>query len=45
MSLKALNVDRLDLLHIHSLTSEDDLAKIEAKGGVLEQVQKIRDQK
>src|SRR5262249_19793243 len=34
-SLKALQVDRLDLLHIHSLTSEEDLATIEAKGGVL----------
>lgn len=44
-SLKALQVDRLDLLHIHSLTSEEDLAAIEAKGGVLDQVRKLRDQK
>ena len=44
-SLKALQVDHLDLLHIHSLTSLDDLAKIEEKGGVLEQVRKFRDQK
>ena len=44
-SLKALQVDRVDLLHIHSLTTEDDLARIEAKGGVLEQVLKMRDQK
>ena len=44
-SLKALQVDRLDLLHIHSLTSEEDLATIEAKGGVLDQVRKLRDQK
>ena len=44
-SLKALQVDRLDLLHIHSLTSEDDLAKIEKKGGVLDQVRKMRDRK
>ncbi|HEV2688137.1 MAG TPA: aldo/keto reductase, partial [Bryobacteraceae bacterium] len=29
----------------HSLTSEEDLAGIEAKGGVLEQVLKLRDQK
>src|SRR5579883_3327450 len=44
-SLKALQVDRVDLLHIHALMSLDDLAKIEEKGGVLEQVQKFRDQK
>jgi uncharacterized protein len=44
-SLKALQVDSVDLLHIHSLTSEEDLAGIEAKGGVLEQVRKLRDQK
>ena len=44
-SLKALQVDRIDLLHIHSLTTADDLAAIEAKGGPLEQVLKLRDQK
>lgn len=44
-SLKALRTDRLDLLHIHSLASEEDLAKIEEKGGVLDQVRKMRDQK
>jgi predicted aldo/keto reductase-like oxidoreductase len=44
-SLKTLEVDRLDLLHIHALTTEDDLAKIEAKGGPLEQIMKMRDQK
>lgn len=44
-SLKALDMDRLDLVHIHSLTSEDDLARIEAKGGVLDQLLKLRDQK
>jgi len=44
-SLKALQVDHLDLLHIHALMSLEDLAKIEEKGGVLEQVQKLRDQK
>jgi len=44
-SLKALQVDRVDLLHIHQLMSEDDLAIIEAKGGVLDQLHKIRDQK
>ena len=44
-SLKALQVDHVDLLQIHSLAGEDDLAAIEAKGGVLEQVRKLRDQK
>jgi uncharacterized protein len=43
-SLKALQVSKVDLIHIHSLTSAEDLAQIEAKGGVLEQVQKLRDQ-
>jgi predicted aldo/keto reductase-like oxidoreductase len=44
-SLKAFGTDHLDLLHIHSLLLEDDLDKIEAKGGVLDQVLKMRDQK
>jgi uncharacterized protein len=44
-SLKALQVDRVDLLHIHALTTEDDLAKIEAKDGVLQQILKFREQK
>ena len=44
-SLKALQVDQIDLIHIHSLASLDDLARIEEKGGVLEQLQKIKSQK
>jgi predicted aldo/keto reductase-like oxidoreductase len=44
-SLKALQVDQIDLVHIHSLVSMEDLAKIEAKGGVLEQLQKIKSEK
>lgn len=44
-SLTALQVPRVDLLHIHSLTTEEDLAQIEEKGGVLEQLLKLRDQK
>lgn len=44
-SLKALGVDHLDLLHIHSLKDEAELAQLEAKGGIIEQVQKIRDAK
>lgn len=44
-SLKRLQTDQVDLLHIHSLTTADDLAAIEAKGGVLETLYKVRDQK
>jgi hypothetical protein len=44
-SLAALQVQQVDLIHIHSLTTEDDLARIEAKGGVLEQLLKLRDRK
>ena len=44
-SLKALQTDHVDLIHIHSLTAEDDLAGVEAEGGVLEQLLKLRDQK
>ena len=44
-SLKALQMDHVDLLHIHSLQSPEDLQRIEAKGGVLEQVMKMREQK
>ncbi len=44
-SLTALQVDQVDLIHIHSLTTEDDLASIEVKDGVLEQLLKLRDQK
>jgi predicted aldo/keto reductase-like oxidoreductase len=44
-SLKALQVDQVDLIHIHSLTTEEDLARIESKGGVLERLLKLRDAK
>ncbi len=44
-SLKRLRTDHLDVLHIHSLESLDDLAAIEAKDGVLLAVQKARDEK
>lgn len=44
-SLKRLQTDHVDLLHIHSLAGEDDLAKIEAKDGVLNVLYKMRDQK
>ncbi len=44
-SLKNLQVDYVDLLHIHSLTTPEDLAAIEAKDGVLNRFYKLRDQK
>jgi predicted aldo/keto reductase-like oxidoreductase len=44
-SLRALQVDQIDLVHIHTLSTEDDLAAIEAKGGVLEQLQKMHSEK
>ena len=44
-SLKRLQTDHVDLLHIHNLASEEDLAKVEAKGGVLEAFYKLREQK
>jgi aryl-alcohol dehydrogenase-like predicted oxidoreductase len=45
LTLKSLNVDHLDLLHIHQLGGEDDLAQVESKGNVLDQLLKFRDQK
>ncbi len=44
-SFKNLRTDRIDLVHIHSLTTDDDLAVIEKKGGVLERLLKMRDGK
>ena len=44
-SLKRLQTDQLDLIHIHQLMGEDDLANIEAKDGVLNTLLKLRDQK
>lgn len=44
-SLKRLQTDHVDLLHIHSLGDEADLAKIEAPDGVLKLFYKLRDQK
>lgn len=44
-SLKCLDTDHVDVLHIHSLKFEDDLKQIEAKGGALEALYKLRDQK
>ena len=44
-SLKRLQTDHFDLLHIHSLTTPQDLADIEAKGNVLDVLHQMRDQK
>jgi len=44
-SLKRLQVDHLDLVHIHNLGHADDLAKIEAPDGALKGLLEARDQK
>ena len=44
-SLKRLQTDHVDLVHIHSLGQEDDLAKIEAADGALKGLMEARDQK
>lgn len=44
-SLKRLKTDHLDVIHIHSLTSAEDLAAAEAPDGILNVLRKLRDQK
>jgi uncharacterized protein len=44
-SLKRLQTDQIDLIHIHSLEDEADLAQIEAKGNILDRLLKLRDEK
>jgi len=44
-SLKRLQTDHVDLLHIHSLGRADDLAKIEAPNGALQGLLEAREQK
>ena len=44
-SLKRLQVDHVDLLHMHGLGHEDDLAKIEAPDGALRGAMEAREQK
>ncbi len=44
-SLKRLQVDHVDLVHIHGLKQEDDLAKIEAPDGALKGLLEAREQK
>src|SRR5690348_7515279 len=41
-SLKRLQTDQIDLIHVHSLTTEHDLAEVEAKGNVLDVLHKLR---
>jgi uncharacterized protein len=45
LSLRRLQTDHVEVLHIHALTGPDDLRKIEAPGGVLEALYQARDQK
>ncbi len=45
LSLKRLQTDKLDVLHIHALKDANDLAAIEAKGGVLEALYEAREKK
>jgi aryl-alcohol dehydrogenase-like predicted oxidoreductase len=44
-SLKRLQTDHVDLVHIHSLGHTDDLAKIEAPDGALKGLMEAREQK
>lgn len=45
ISLKRLQVDHLDLLHIHALMGPDDLAAVEARDGAYAAAVKAREQK
>jgi uncharacterized protein len=44
-SLKRLKTDHLDILHIHNLRNDDDLAAIEKPGGLLEAMYRMRKEK
>jgi uncharacterized protein len=44
-SLNRLQTDRVDLLHLHSLTTDEDLQKIEAKDGAMKALYELREQK
>ena len=44
-SLKRLQTDQVDLVHIHALTTAEDLAAIEAPDGALKAFYRIRDEK
>lgn len=44
-SLKRLQTDHVDLLHVHGLEDAADLARVEAKDGVLQALYELRSQK
>lgn len=44
-SLKLLGTQQVDLMHIHALGSEEDLAQVEAKGNILDVLYQMREQK
>jgi aryl-alcohol dehydrogenase-like predicted oxidoreductase len=44
-SLKRLQTDHVDLLHVHSLGHAEDLERIQAKDGVLQALYELRDRK
>jgi aryl-alcohol dehydrogenase-like predicted oxidoreductase len=44
-SLKRLQTDHVDLLHLHSVGDEKDLAAIEAKDGAMKALYELREQK
>lgn len=44
VSLKRLQVDQLDLVHIHALEGDADLAQIEAPDGILNALYRARDE-
>ncbi len=44
LSLKRLQTDKLDILKIHSINSEEDNKLISKKGGLIEIVQKMKEQ-
>lgn len=45
LSLRRLQTDHVEVMHIHALKNLDDLAAIERKGGVLEAVYEARERK
>jgi aryl-alcohol dehydrogenase-like predicted oxidoreductase len=45
LSLKRLQTDHVDVLHIHALSGADDLAAIEKPDGILKALYEARDQK
>ena len=44
-SLKRLGVDQLDILHLHGIMNDTDMARAEAPGAALEQLYKAKEQK